>query len=420
MLGLAAARAPRVSIPPSVLADIHGSAWLSSWEVAGSVAVGSLVAAAFLLVFSRLRRRTRSGARRPARVGTVLRSGAAAVLVLLASAAIANAYVGYVPNLAAGGRLLTSSPTASTAPHVPAGQAAARSSSAGPASSTGPASPAVASPVPASPTSPASTTGAVSTITLPADAAATVPASTAWVYTPPGYDAKAGPRYPVVYLVHGYPGTSADWFAGGQADHVMDVLLASHLVRPMILVSIDVNGGGIRDTECLDAVHGPKIESWIYGTVLPYMDSAYRTIPGRHGRMLGGMSSGGFCALDQGLRHQDVWGGVLAFEPYGDPGRGGRVAFEGNQAAFRAHSPTAYLPSTTFSHPMPVYLDVGSENGVNRVRRLAQDLQARDHPVQFRINPGQGHNWTEVQVGVPYALVFASNNLPAVQHSTPS
>jgi len=68
-------------------------------------------------------------------------------------------------------------------------------------------------------------------------AALRVPTSTTWVYTPPGYDPNASTRYPVVHLIHGTPGTSADWMSGGDIAHVMDVLIGHLLVRPMIVVA---------------------------------------------------------------------------------------------------------------------------------------------------------------------------------------
>ena len=42
--------------------------------------------------------------------------------------------------------------------------------------------------------------------------------STALVYLPPQYFAEPALRFPVVYLLHGSPGTPADWIRGGGAD----------------------------------------------------------------------------------------------------------------------------------------------------------------------------------------------------------
>lgn len=69
-----------------------------------------------------------------------------------------------------------------------------------------------------------------------------MPTSTTWVYAPPGYDPNGSTRYPVVHLIHGTPGTSADWMSGGDIAHVMDVLIAHHLVRPMIVVAPELYG----------------------------------------------------------------------------------------------------------------------------------------------------------------------------------
>src|SRR5262249_27815351 len=121
---------------------------------------------------------------------------------------------------------------------------------------------------------------------------------------PPGYDAPAtaGRGSPVVSLLHGSPGRAADWFPAGQAGRAMEVLLTNHLVPPMILASPDATAGrGLYDSECLNAVHGPAEETFLTTTVVSYVDTHYRTIRDRSARAVGGMSSGGFCALNLGL-----------------------------------------------------------------------------------------------------------------------
>lgn len=253
--------------------------------------------------------------------------------------------------------------------------------------------------------------GEVSIVRLEADPFLRVPASNAWIYTPPGYEDSGKTRYPILYLIHGYPGTAADWFVAGETDRIMDVLVAQHLVEAMIVVSLDVNGGFQRDSGCLDAMNGPQMESWLYDRVLPFIDRAYPTDPTRTQRILGGVSAGGYCALDQGLRHQGTWGTILSFEGYGDPGRGGRLAFKGDRAAIRAHTPSSYVPTMVFTHLQAFYLDSGDRLGRARVAKLARLLDDRGQFLHHRINPGVGHSWSEVRAGLPHALVFASRQL---------
>ncbi len=375
-----------INIPDSVLSTLSGSTWLSSWWFAGAVSAVCLVLVALLLFLHHplaRRRPTRRGLRKSSArfwSGAAGRIAGSVVLLLVSATFLANAYAGYVPNLKAANRVIG----AVTGQGLGGG-------------SRGTATGAVPS--------------SVSTLRLPGVPALRVPASNAWVYTPAGYDASGKTRYPVLYLIHGYPGTAADWFAAGQIDTAMDALVSRKLVEPMILVSLDVNGGGQRDTECLDAIDGPKIESWIYARAVPSIDKNYPTQANRKGRIIGGMSSGGFCSLDQGLRHQDVWGIVLAFEGYGNPGSGGQSALKNNQAEIAAHSPSKYIPTMKFTHRQSFYLDSGDRGGVVRIEKLVTQLQDRGQIAYRRVNKGQGHTWSEVRAGLPYALVFASREL---------
>src|SRR5438876_1207041 len=49
----------------------------------------------------------------------------------------------------------------------------------------------------------------------------------AFVYTPPGYDAKPATRYPVLYLQHGAGEDERGWMTQGRLSFIMDNLLAS-------------------------------------------------------------------------------------------------------------------------------------------------------------------------------------------------
>jgi enterochelin esterase-like enzyme len=294
--------------------------------------------------------------------------------LLLAAGTAVNTAVGYVPNVSAARMLLTGYYRAA---HTGGGRITAR--------------------------------------IIRAPARLRMPVSATWVYTPPGYHAGGSVRYPVVYLLHGTPGQSADWFAAGDVASVMDVLIAGHLVRPMIIVSPDVNGRGQDDTECLDSAHGgSQVETYLSTVVVPWVDTHYRTVADWPHRAIGGMSSGGFCALDQGLRHPELYGSIIALEPYDNPGAGGRAMLR-TQAQYDARSPGHYLPTMTFAHPVATFLDIGSLGGGDgsQTARTAAQLTARKQEVGSRVEPNQGHDWTMARTGIPYGLVFVSHHMPA-------
>ncbi len=375
------------TLPPAVLRELAGrSDWVSSWWTAGLLAVAALLVAG-LLVWDR-RRRSRAGTGRQGVWQVWVGAATSGLLVLLAVSVGVNAYAGYVPNVAAfrttmaGWGIVDPPPSHRDKPSERAGSAA---------------------------------TGSVSSTPLPAPDLRMADGIT-WVYTPPGFDPSAGTRYPVVYLFHGSPGQPSDWFAAADSANVMDTMLEAQLVQPMILVAVDVNGTGPspRDTECLDSTTGgAQVETYVTDVVVPWVDQNFPTVPDRDHRAIGGASSGGFCALNLGLRHLDTFSTIMALEPYGDPGDGGR-AMLATQEEFDANSPSHYVPTMDFTAPVAVFLDGGTEaprSDREANRKLAAALTARGQTVELREEPGQGHTWAMVHAGLPYGLEFVSEHL---------
>ncbi|MDO8121769.1 alpha/beta hydrolase-fold protein [Isoptericola sp. b490] len=357
------------TLPPAVLRALHDqSHWLGSWWTVAALGVlaAGLASAAVL--------RWRGGGR--AWPTAIAATGA---LALVAMAGI-NAYAGYVPSVAAAQVVL--------AGH---GIGGLGSQSVGTAR-----------------------TGALHAVHVPVPAALHMPDATTWVYTPPGYD-PASTRYPVVYLIHGEPGTSSDWVAGGDAAHTMDVLTDAGLVPPMILVSPDVNGVTETDTECLDSTRGgPQVETYLLDVLVPWVDDHLATIPDPEHRILGGMSAGAYCAVDQGLRHQDVFSTILAIMPYVNPGEGGRDMLS-TSAELAAHDVASYLPDLTLPRPVPVFVDVPGDDRQSeeaaQAATLVRLLAARGEPLEYRAEPHQHHTWTMARTALPYALAFAARHL---------
>lgn len=235
---------------------------------------------------------------------------------------------------------------------------------------------------------------------------------TAYVYVPPGYYAKAnaGRRYPTIYLLHGYPGRPQDWFTAGDVQSTMDLLIRDHYVGPMIVVSPTASTGYLHDDECLDAPGHFDLEKYLAFTVVDRIDRDFRADRGRSYRAIGGMSSGGFCALNIGLRHLHRFSVILASEPYGDPGLNPlHKVLNGDWALWRANSPSFYIPLLEFDPPVATFLDSGGldVHTTPIALRLAQQFAARGQEASYRPAPHVHHNWREARMALPYALVFA-------------
>lgn len=377
------------TLPAAVLRELAGREdWVSSWWTVAVLGVAGVLLALFVVRWVRRRRRPPGGGPRRRAWPTWLGTGVALLLLVASFSVAANAYSGYVPNTAAlritlAGWGLVDPPASHRDP---------------PAEVAG-----------------SATSGSVTATQVPARDLRMAAGET-WVYTPPGFDPGAATRYPVLYLFHGSPGRPSDWFAAGDVAHVMDTLLEAQLVQPMILVSVDTNGTGpsARDTECLDSTTGgAQVQTYVTDVVIPWVDKNFPTVPDRAHRAIGGMSSGGFCALNLGLRHLDMFSVVMALEPYGDPGAGGRAMLATAQER-KANSPSHYLPTMDFTAPVSVFLDAGTEaaQGDREAnRRLASQLSARGQTVELREERGQEHTWAMVQAGLPYGLMFVSDHL---------
>ncbi|HLI77231.1 MAG TPA: alpha/beta hydrolase-fold protein, partial [Acidobacteriaceae bacterium] len=80
--------------------------------------------------------------------------------------------------------------------------------------------------------------GAVSHFTLTTHIAQNLPVNQEpyIVYTPPGYDPKKPGGYPMLALLHGWSDNENGWTAVGQANLILDSLLAQGKIVPMIVV----------------------------------------------------------------------------------------------------------------------------------------------------------------------------------------
>lgn len=253
--------------------------------------------------------------------------------------------------------------------------------------------------------------GGVDALTIPIPSDVSVPSSITWVYTPPGYSAESETRYPVIYLAHGSPGSSADWFAGGDAPHILDTLIAADLIDPMIAVAFDMNGtgAGSDDTECLDSTTGgSQVETYLNSVVIPYVDENFAT---SDTRIIGGFSAGAFCALDQGLRHPDTFDGIIALAPYLNPGSGGRTALA-TAAEFDQHDVAQYVASLAPSHaPVTFVLTEATPSpALTQVKQVATELRTLTHPTLLYAVDGD-HNWVWARSVFPAALISVADDL---------
>jgi enterochelin esterase-like enzyme len=121
------------------------------------------------------------------------------------------------------------------------------------------------------------------------------------VYTPPCYAELADQRYPVLYLIHGQSFNDDQWDRLG-IDETADRLITAGVIAPLIIV-MPRDRNWSQPTE--DAF-GQAIAE----VLLPWVDEAYRTIPERDYRAVGGLSRGAGWALHLGFSRWESFGAI--------------------------------------------------------------------------------------------------------------
>ena len=133
----------------------------------------------------------------------------------------------------------------------------------------------------------------------------------AHVYTPPGYMNGAGEEYPVLYLVHGAGDSDDSWTSVGHANLILDNLIAAGKAKPMIVV---MPFGHTPPRAGADMLNNTDFSDDLVGSLIPYVDSHFRTVESADARAMAGLSMGGSHTIRYGLTRPELfnWVGVFS------------------------------------------------------------------------------------------------------------
>jgi enterochelin esterase-like enzyme len=143
-----------------------------------------------------------------------------------------------------------------------------------------------------------------------------------YVYLPAGYAQHPKRRYPVLYLLHGFPGRPLAFLETVQMGIVDDTLSGRGRAQPLILVMPFGSTGTFNDQEWVNGTSpGAAWGTFVARDVVHAIDARYRTVPTRAGRGIAGLSEGGYGAIDIALRHPrefavvESWSGYVRPDP---------------------------------------------------------------------------------------------------------
>ncbi|MGB8003120.1 MAG: alpha/beta hydrolase-fold protein [Gaiellaceae bacterium] len=217
-----------------------------------------------------------------------------------------------------------------------------------------------------------------------------------YVYLPPGYGAHPLKRYPVLYLLHGFPGRPLAFLLTVRMGVVEDELVARHEAQPLILVMPFGSTGTFTDKEWANGV-GPY-EGWrtfVSRDVVHAIDARYRTIASRTARGIGGLSEGGYGALNIAMQTPQEFSLVESWSGYERAALNHSI-FGRELAGLTANSPLDRLRSvagTLRSNGTYFWFYSGSDDPLQRQNReFATALTAARVPHTYLDLRG-GHNW---------------------------
>ena len=227
------------------------------------------------------------------------------------------------------------------------------------------------------------------------------------VYLPPSYNTASGKtkRYPTLYLLHGSPGNDRDWFTGGKADQSADTLIALGKIPELILILPDGNGRPGETSEWGNSLdHRQLIETYVAVDLVKYVDQKYRTIPQAAYRGIGGLSMGGFGAMNIAIHHPDLFGFVISLGGY----YRAEGSIWGNNAAYkRANSPLDLLPTARQAWQLHMYIGGATHDQpyYNDARQFVQELVNLHISYYFDVQNGF-HSWKVWQTQIYNALLW--------------
>jgi enterochelin esterase-like enzyme len=161
-----------------------------------------------------------------------------------------------------------------------------------------------------------------------------------YIYCPPGYDADAKKKYPVLYIQHGSGEDQRGWAVQGLTDIILDNLIAEGKAKPMIIVSetSTARKPGEAVPQPRPAAAAPSIilgpgnqpaaapaprprmnmsfdtyKEVMLNDLIPFIDGNFRTLTNGANRAMAGLSMGGMVTTSVTLTNLDKFAYIGCF-----------------------------------------------------------------------------------------------------------
>jgi enterochelin esterase-like enzyme len=221
----------------------------------------------------------------------------------------------------------------------------------------------------------------------------------------PSARVRPGATLPGAVPAPGVPGSPYQYIDGIDLPSYADPRIVAGTLPPFIAV---IPPAGI------DAYHGDWTSVWedyLVRDVVPWTDANLPTIAARRGRVLAGLSAGGYGAVDIGLRHPGLFSTLEAWSGYFHPLRAGALV-HADAAGRRAHDPSLLVAreaSVLRRLGTRFFLSCGTTHDrqtAEETKTFSSELRVLHLPHRLWLAPG-GHDGRLWRAQLPTAVAYA-------------
>lgn len=211
------------------------------------------------------------------------------------------------------------------------------------------------------------------------------------IYIPQGYSSNE--KLPVLYFLHGASGNPDTLFDSLDIKNCADSLIANKRIKPLIIVCTDtLNPLRLEESNKTQSPYENPFEGYICKELIPFIDSNYNTITTKDGRFIGGISMGGFAAIQTAVHHPHIFSKAGGHSPaswlveYSDKEIDNWL-YSGRQ--LKKNEDISTLPKRAGLTDMRIYLDCGKDDSiVNDIEKLFPAFKKRGIEVECHVNDG--------------------------------
>ena len=241
------------------------------------------------------------------------------------------------------------------------------------------------------------------------------------LYLPAGFDASADRQYPVIYLLHGLYGTHVDWATVGHMKDIVDELIASGELVPVVIVMPDAGDPDVhKNWNGYFNMPGHPYEDFFFQELMPAVEREWKIVGDKGHRAIMGLSMGGGGSTVYAQHHPELFGSCYSMSGWLDAEEPDARMPKDDKLyivtkSVHDHSAIEFVANAdarTLEQLRTVkwFFDCGDDDFIlDLTLRMYQTMRDKRVPAELRVRDGW-HGWEYWHTALRLSLPFASRN----------